>query len=870
MGGLVGQKLGRYEIVAFIGRGGMGEVFRARDTELGRDVAIKVLPAETAQDEGRLERFKREARAVAQLSHPNILAIHDFGTDDGVSYSVTELLDGSDLRERLTGHPLPVSKVLKIGQVVAEGLAAAHSKGIVHRDIKPANIFVTKTGDVKILDFGIARLKSDFFAGPDDTGSPTLTEAGQIIGTTAYMSPEQVAGQPADARSDIFSLGCVLYEMLTGSRAFQGETFNETMVAIVSKDPVPISELRSDVPAALDLLVQRCLEKEPAERFESARDVAFALGAMSLGRTIPSSAHRSLRKGFPLLAAKIAATCIAIGLAMFMGAKLTNLWPSGPPGFPSERHVAIVPFEAVGDDVEMVQYAAGMSEIITDDLEWLFQRAPNGWWVVPVDKVRSVEAVDVRLMYRRFNANVVLSGSVERRGPTLGIDFRSVEPGTREVFRADEVEVDFGNVSSLQIDPVVRAAEALGIEVTVDEREVLMARATSVARAFELYVRARGIMAISSNEVDAGLATAMLEEAVELDPLFSPAREALAQALAMAFEATGDQTFFDRALEELQRLTTMRPTERAYWIMAGLLVSNGDREGAVAALDRAVAVAPKSGEAFQEFGFALQRAGRVFDAENAFQRSINLRPGYLYGPDSLGRLYLGDGRYDAAANCFRQVIACAPLNKVGYNLLGAIHFYQDDIEASLAVFQLSIDVDPKDNYFAYANLGTLHFNAARFADAIVVYEQALDISDDDHQVWGNLAYAYAFGAEPEKSRAPFDRAIELAEQKIENEPGNIEDLADLAGFYAMVDEPVKSRALLERIVALEPRDPQIFATIGETHEDLNDREAALEWIGRALEGGIAPRVFESRPMLRDLVADPRYRMLVDRHTASPN
>ncbi len=873
MSGLVGRKLGRYEISAFVGRGGMGDVYRARDTELGRDVAVKVLSDETAHDEARLERFRREARAVAQLSHPNILDIHDFGTEEGVCFSISELLEGSDLRERLTGHPLPLSKVLKIGHAVAAGLAAAHGKGIVHRDIKPANIFLTKSGQVKILDFGIARLRQPISAEPtetDETPIPSLTEVGQVIGTTAYMSPEQAVGKPTDARSDIFSLGCVLYEMVTGQQAFAGRTANETIVAIASKDPEPISELRSDLPLGLELLIQRCLEKEPGERFESARDVAFALLAMAQQPTVDPAVGASTRMRLPRTAFKVAVAVAALLLAMVVGARLTDLWPSGPTALPSEKRLAIMPFTVEGDDVEVAQFAAGLREIIAENLDRLFQTAPNGWWVVPTSRERTNPAADIRQMYRRYGANVVLAGDVERRGPTLSIDLKSVAPETDDILRSDKIDADLGNVSSLQIDPVVRAADLVGLEVTAENRELLRARSTSVARAFELYVRARGVMAIASDDRDVEPAIAMLDEAVELDPLFAPAREALAKALAVTFEATGDRNVFDRALAELQGLAAGRSSEHTYRILANLFTSNGDHEEAVTALDRAVAMAPESGEAYQELGFALQRAGRVADAENAFQRSINIRPGYLVGPDSLGRLYMGDGRYDAAANCFRQVVACAPLNKIGYNLLGAIQYLQDDLEAALTTFQRSIEADPADNYFAYANLGTLNFNAARFADAIFAYEQALAVSDENYLVWGNLAFSYAFGAEPEKAREPFDRAIELAERARESDPENSELLADLAGFYAMVDEPEESRTLLEMVIASEPRDPQVFTTVGETFEDLNDREAALEWIGRALDGGIPPAFFESRLMLRDLIADPRYRMLVERHTASPN
>ena len=274
-----GTRLGPYEILAPLGAGGMGEVYRARDTRLGREVAVKVLPAHRAQDPDALARLEREAQAVAALSHPNILAIHDLGTDQGVFFVVTELLEGETLRNRLASSPLPWRKAVEIGAAIADGLAGAHLKGVIHRDLKPDNIFVTRDGRVKILDFGLARL-TPMISQQDQTSAPTTppqTEPGILMGTVGYMSPEQARGSSADSRSDVFSLGCVLYEMLTGRRAFFRPTAPETLTAILNEDPPDVSGSGKQVPAGLSRLLRRCLEKNPEERLQAARDLAFDL-----------------------------------------------------------------------------------------------------------------------------------------------------------------------------------------------------------------------------------------------------------------------------------------------------------------------------------------------------------------------------------------------------------------------------------------------------------------------------------------------------------------------------------------------------------------------------------------------------------------
>ncbi len=278
-----GTALGPYTIIGSIGAGGMGEVYRARDPRLGREVAIKILPAQFAADPDRLRRFEQEARAAAALNDPNLLAIYDLGTQpNGAPYIISELLEGETLRDRLRGGPLPMRKAIEYAAQIARGLAAAHDKKIVHRDLKPENIFLTKDGRAKILDFGLAKL-TERQPGDDNTFAPTDngTTPGMVIGTIGYMSPEQVRGKEADSRSDIFSFGAIFYEMLSGKRAFRGETTADTLSAILKEEPPELTETNRAVSPAIERLVRHCLEKNPEERFQSARDIAFDLETLS-------------------------------------------------------------------------------------------------------------------------------------------------------------------------------------------------------------------------------------------------------------------------------------------------------------------------------------------------------------------------------------------------------------------------------------------------------------------------------------------------------------------------------------------------------------------------------------------------------------
>ena len=403
----VGARLGAYEIVALIGAGGMGEVYRARDTRLNRDVALKILPESFAADPDRLARFEQEARAAAALNHPNILAVHDIGRHDGIPFIVSELLEGETLRERLQAGTLPVRKAVEYAIEIAKGLAAAHHKGIVHRDLKPENIFIASDDRVKILDFGLAKLTQTEVAAVAVSALPTTppTQAGVVLGTVGYMAPEQVRGEPADHRADIFAFGAVLYEMLSGRHTFRRETAVETMAAILREEPPELSTLERNIPAALDRIVHRCLAKNPVSRFGTAGDLAFTLEELSLFDRTAADARgaaggpRSARIR-PLAAALVVLSVVA-GVA-FLGSaalapgtvssedspayRLSLLPPPGTtipvPGLPPDRHFALSP-----DGRRLAFIAMG-----PDGVRMLWVRSLDGLEVQPLAGTEAAQA----------------------------------------------------------------------------------------------------------------------------------------------------------------------------------------------------------------------------------------------------------------------------------------------------------------------------------------------------------------------------------------------------------------------------------------------------------------------------------------------
>ncbi|MGE5344618.1 MAG: protein kinase domain-containing protein, partial [Acidithiobacillales bacterium] len=353
----VGTRLGPYEILSPLGAGGMGEVYRARDSKLKRDVAIKVLPQSLCCDPDALARFEREALAVAALSHPNILSIFDFGKQDGVSYAVTELLEGETLRGKLDAGPLSERQAVDYALQVANGLAAVHEKGVVHRDLKPENLFITRGGHLKILDFGLAKTVDPVSPG-EESGAPTVsgrTEPGTVIGTLGYMSPEQVRGRSVDHRSDIFSFGAVLYEMLSGRKAFKGDTASDMIAAILKEEPPGLSGAAGNISPALDDIVKHCLEKDPDQRYQSVRDIASNLSEQL------SQPRMSRPQRKALIAAAFLLVLAVAGVFLLRRAHR----PAGTAG--GVPRLAVLPFENLGAP-EDDYFADGVADAIRGKL----------------------------------------------------------------------------------------------------------------------------------------------------------------------------------------------------------------------------------------------------------------------------------------------------------------------------------------------------------------------------------------------------------------------------------------------------------------------------------------------------------------------
>ncbi len=770
----VGDRLGRFEIRGSIGAGGMGEVYRAWDAVLHRDVAIKVLPREFAEDVDRRRRFQREARAVARLSHPNILAIHDFGLDDGVPFAVTELLEGETMRVRLGRGAIDWREAVRCASRVAAGLAAAHREGVIHRDLSPANIFITADERIKILDFGLSRVATGRSADGDPCESEaTVTQQGSVAGTLGYMSPEQLKGGETDARSDIFALGCVLYEMLSGCRVFGRETAPETMAATLNEQPPPIDTTRSRIPRSAVTVVERCLDKRPERRFQSAEDLRFALDELLTG------AVGSPRfTGFGLSSLRV--RWLVVGALVVVVAVVAALWfrhsagpspVSRPAEVPSNR-VLVDVFENRSREASLDPVGLQISDAIGDLLG-------------SIDGV--VVAIQNATSDDNAEADFVVSGALYRRGDLVEIRPRVVDFRTGEIvqaFPAETAPVSDPNAAAETVSQRVAGSLAAHVDAVMP---------LGVAHPVRLDAYRQYATAWSSWGVDPRQTVRHFERAVELDPSFVLADTMFAWYLANRGDLAAAETRV-AALED--RLPAMTPLERA-GVRAARARLAGHPLEALDAAREAVELAPTVPWLQFDLGATLVRCNRPREAVAVLSR---------FSPDWIS------GSHAIAAQPFIEL-----------NI--ALHLVGDFVE-ELRVARESLTHFPDLLLFvgqqgdALAALGRLD-EIDRLADECFTIPARQVTADRTLRVVAEELRAHRH---PEPSAALADRLLKWYEtQPPSDSPRHQIELArvlQLAGRWA------DSRAILEQLVAQRPGDSRALGMLGVASAHVGDRAGA--------------------------------------------
>ncbi len=821
-----GTKLGRYEIRSQLGAGGMGEVYLAQDTKLERTVALKILPAEVAADRNRMNRFVLEAKAASALNHPNIITIFEIEQVDSVNFIATEFIDGKTLRESMRNATMKLGEVLEVAIQSASALSAAHDAGIVHRDIKPENIMLRRDGIVKVLDFGLAKLSEQRSSTSVDIDAATLvlikTDPGMVIGTAFYMSPEQARGLEVDARTDIFSLGVLLYEMIAGRLPFEGSNTNEILASILGdKEPSPLARYAREVPAELERIVSKALRKNREERYQTIKDMLLDLKSLKQRLEFDAEVERSRPPEMtgdqttaavtpPTLSGQTAQTIpitesllgrikhhrrslmIALLELIVAAVGLTYFIYFVVPARKIDS-IAVLPFTNASGDPNTEYLSDGISEALINSLTEL-----PGLRVIARSTAFHYKGKEVnpQAVGRELNVRAVLMGRVRQLGDTLNIQVDLVDATTGAQLWGQEYERKASDVLSIKQAVAREVTEKLRLRLSGDEQRQLTKRDTTNAESFQFYLRGRYYWSKRTGE---GIKKAIeqFQQAIDRDPNYALGYVGLADCYLVLEQYAGVP-----ASESLPK--------------------------ARAAADRALQIDDSLAEARTSSAFIYHQQWRWTEAEEEFKRAITLNPNYPTAHHWFAYYLYTKRQFDDAMREIKRAQEVDPLSPVISENVALVYFLKNDLNSAIEQCQRTIELDP------------------RFADA--------------HYI---LGFAYLKQRRNEEATADFQKAVQLSGRAATY-------LSNLGYCYAVTGRRAEALAILKELEEKHAKRESTGQFLAGVYAGLGDKDQAFAWLERDFQqrSGQLPTI-TWRPHFENLRSDPRYADLLHRMGLKP-
>jgi serine/threonine protein kinase/tetratricopeptide (TPR) repeat protein len=844
-----GQSFGsRYRIDAYIGQGGMGQVYKAYDIDLDRVIALKIIRPDLAADPASLQRFKKEILLASAVSHPNILRIHDLGDIGGVKFISMVYVEGEDLAACIHhSKRLPISQAIDIGLQLCAALDAAHRAGVVHRDLKPKNILIDRTGAVFVSDFGLAKsLERD---------APGVTRTGDMIGTPLYMSPEQVESSAADHRSDIYALGLILYEMVTGEVPFRGNSTLHTMYRRLKERPKEPRILNPDVSDGLAHLILRCLEKEPAKRYQSGHDMADVL-VRERGRPPQRPVMWRLRRWRML----VVPAMLALGMAIL----LPTLRHFGPPTHASvsshrssEKYIAFLPLQVLGSDEISKYQAQGITESMEAKLFPLRQvhmASPPA-----VEQARSKGSV--QQIAKKLGVRFIVDGTFQRVEERLRIIIKLHDVTAGRILWEKEFSGFVQDLLTIEDQIFQQLISELHLETGPDEMVHLSFRPTGNIDAYEEYLKGRSAIRGSRDPAELKRGLEYFKQAIAKDPSFALAHAGVADSYVILYELTKDRGYAERALaaaRDAQILNDNLP--EVHFALGSANAVTGRSAEATSELRRAVQLAPNSDEGWRRLGTAYAAMGKHLEAIQAFERAVAANSFYWPNYNQLGAAYFLAGDNSKAAEAFQHIIELEPDRDTGYINLGMAQYREGQWEQAIQRFQKALTIKP--SFAVYTDLGLVYFYSGRYEDAVEAHAKALALKPNAALAMANLADDYRQSGDTSRAAGFYQRAIAGANEDLQVNPRDTGTMKLLGETYAKLGQVHQGREYIRRARSIDPGQVGLIYSTGLIEALAGNKDLALENLRDALRHGFPWHQAQAEPDFKLLRDEPGYKSLL--------
>ena len=860
-----GETISHYKVLRHVSDGVGGRVYQAEDTNLKRKVALKFLPLELADDPEASRRFLREARSTSNIDHPNICNIHEIGeTEEGAMFIAMAWYNGQTLKKRLAQKKLSVVEALGFARKIAAGLARAHESGVVHRDIKPANIIITRRGELKIVDFGLARLLSQ----------ARMTQTGTVLGTASYMAPEQARGDDADSESDIWSTGVVLYEMLTGRLPFHGESEVAMLYSVLNCDPDPLGLEACPEEWQCRRIIAKCLNKDPAKRYPTATALAEALNkalAMAImheRRTTPYRWRRKMTdrwRNFRIrgtVATAVVLTALTLTLTFDSYRQYLPFLNPSPP-----RGVAVLPFAMASADPDERALANGLSWYLAGMISH-FEGETEAFWLVPPGVTQNQSIATGADALRLLGVGTTVSGTGRIQNGIISLRI-TVNDTWHDEQTTHVLEDNLANLETWQHD--LASLVLLDLDPKLDPGGIteLAARQTNVPESFGNYLTGVGYAHEVGGDSDFETAATFLNRSAGQDSSFAWGMAALGYVdwrISRGQDASG----LAEAELKLRKATALDATNPQPWVhLASLVARRGETEQARELYLQALERDPSHAGALRGLANLERVAGFSGRARDYLDQALAARPDYFWNLNDLGIYHYYEGDFPLAVECFGQMVQLAPQQVRGYNLLGAAQFEMDQYAEAEDAFVNSLAIEP--SYTAYSNLATLSFYSGRLHDSADFSRKALALDDSRYPAWRTLAESLRWTpGMRDSSKVAFRQCIELvsaqlAESRVDGSAGDPVMLSDLATFHVSVGEFTEAAAILANLEPLPNLETAVMFNLAAAYEEMKNRDRALHWLEKAVAADLSLSQVEHYPGLRNLRTHPRFQALRERY-----